>query len=95
MPLTPQQQELTEQLRAFFAGRERCFVLKGYAGTGKTFLIGQLARERAGQNREVVLMTPTGRRRDLMELERAGYLTREGEGPATVFLRTDAVWRGE
>jgi len=34
-------------------------------------------------------------RRDLMELERAGYMTREGDGPATVFRRTEAVWMGE
>ena len=34
-------------------------------------------------------------RRDLVELEQAGYLTREGEGPATVFRRTEAVWQGE
>ncbi len=31
-------------------------------------------------------------RRDLMELERSGLLIREGEGPATVFRRTGAVW---
>ncbi len=61
MPLTPQQQELTAQLRAFFTGKERCFILKGYAGTGKTYLIGQLAKELAAQNREVVLLAPTGR----------------------------------
>ena len=34
-------------------------------------------------------------RRDLMELEQSGFLTREGEGPATVFRRTAAVWKGE
>jgi hypothetical protein len=59
--LTPQQQELTAQLRDFFAGHDRYFILKGYAGTGKTFLIGQLAKELTAQNREVVLLAPTGR----------------------------------
>ncbi len=34
-------------------------------------------------------------RRDLMELEQAGFLEREGEGPATVFRRTDVVWKGD
>jgi ATP-dependent DNA helicase RecG len=33
-------------------------------------------------------------RRDLMELEQAGFLTREGEGPATFFRRTEAVQNG-
>lgn len=34
-------------------------------------------------------------RRDLMELEQAGFLDREGAGPATVFRRTEARWTGE
>ena len=33
-------------------------------------------------------------RRDLTELERAGYLVREGDGPATVFRRTAVAWKG-
>jgi hypothetical protein len=61
MPLTPQQQELTERLRTFFDSKDRYFILKGYAGTGKTYLIGQLAKELAAKNREVVLLAPTGR----------------------------------
>lgn len=61
MRLTPQQQEVTAQLRAFIASEARYFILKGYAGTGKTFLIGQLAKEVTAQNREVMLLAPTGR----------------------------------
>ncbi len=59
--LTPQQAVVAAQLREFFRSDERCFVLKGYAGTGKTFLIGHMARELAEQNREVMIMAPTGR----------------------------------
>jgi ATP-dependent DNA helicase RecG len=33
-------------------------------------------------------------RRDLSDLERAGYLSREGEGPSTVFRRTETAWSG-
>jgi tRNA A37 threonylcarbamoyladenosine biosynthesis protein TsaE len=59
--LTPQQSEVTSQLRDFLRSKERCFILKGYAGTGKTFLIGQLAKGLAAQNKQVTLMAPTGR----------------------------------
>ena len=61
MELTSQQSEATEKLRDFFGGSERCFILKGYAGTGKTFLLGCLARELAAKNRDVWLIAPTGR----------------------------------
>ncbi|MFN6177100.1 MAG: ATP-dependent RecD-like DNA helicase, partial [Flavobacteriales bacterium] len=36
-------------------------VLKGYAGTGKTTLVGALVRVLARQRRRVVLLAPTGR----------------------------------
>lgn len=61
MNLTAQQGEAMTQLRAFLDGEERCFVLKGYAGTGKTFLIGHLAHELANKSREAWLLAPTGR----------------------------------
>jgi len=34
-------------------------------------------------------------RRDLLELEQAGFLSREGEGPSTVFRRTESAWNGD
>jgi hypothetical protein len=61
MELTAQQKSITAQLNRFFDGPERCFVLKGYAGTGKTFLIGQLAKSLAKENRAFWLLAPTGR----------------------------------
>jgi len=61
MELTAQQKMIATQLNRFFAGDDRCFVLKGYAGTGKTFLIGQLAKELARRRKEVWLLAPTGR----------------------------------
>jgi len=36
-------------------------VLKGYAGTGKTTLVGALVKVLSRQKRPVVLMAPTGR----------------------------------
>ena len=39
----------------------QCFVLNGYAGTGKTFLIGGLVRYLQCGNRKPEMMAPTGR----------------------------------
>lgn len=38
-----------------------CFLLKGYAGTGKTSLISALVRFLKGQKQKTILMAPTGR----------------------------------
>lgn len=43
------------------ASRERVFVLNGYAGTGKTSLIGALVKTLRSLSVPVVLMAPTGR----------------------------------
>ena len=40
---------------------DEVFVLRGYAGTGKTSLVGALVRTLTDLHREVVLMAPTGR----------------------------------
>jgi len=61
MELTAQQKEITAQLSRFFDGPDRCFVLKGYAGTGKTYLIGHLAKMLTGKKKQVWLLAPTGR----------------------------------
>ncbi|MDD6891551.1 MAG: AAA family ATPase [Bacteroidales bacterium] len=45
----------------FLAKEERIFVLKGYAGTGKTSLVGALVRTLDELQRKVVLLGPTGR----------------------------------
>ena len=39
----------------------RAFLLKGYAGTGKTVIISSLVRTMVARHRRVVLMAPTGR----------------------------------
>jgi hypothetical protein len=39
----------------------RCFVLSGYAGTGKTYLISQLVEKLRANGQPFVLMAPTGR----------------------------------
>ncbi|GAB4378578.1 MAG: AAA family ATPase [Salibacteraceae bacterium] len=75
------QGEMTEdQLRAvqefyryLFAGGPRAaFVLKGYAGTGKTTLIGALVRWFHKVGRKTILMAPTGRAAKVLSAE-SGY----------------------
>ena len=45
----------------FTGGSRSSFILKGYAGTGKTTLMGCLIRWLHSVNRKTVLMAPTGR----------------------------------
>ena len=42
-------------------GERKAFLLKGYAGTGKTTLVGALVKTLRHQNIRVVLLAPTGR----------------------------------
>ncbi len=60
--LTPSQVQAVTELQLFLDDASaRCFVLRGYAGTGKTFLIGGLVRYLEAQRRNPVMMAPTGR----------------------------------
>jgi hypothetical protein len=62
LELTQDQQAAAARLRKFFGDpTKRCFILKGYAGTGKTLLTGWLAQELMADKRTVALMAPTGR----------------------------------
>ena len=62
---TEEQDELIRQLASFvLSGDERrCFVLRGYAGTGKTSVLAALVRglNKVGKTDKVVLLAPTGR----------------------------------
>ncbi len=63
MKLTPQQLQAMDRLRAFVRNDdEHIFILKGYAGTGKTTLIGRLIEYlREETNLQPVLLATTGR----------------------------------
>lgn len=54
---------LMQQLAAFILEEDNqsLFVLKGYAGTGKTTVVSALVKALPGINRETVLLAPTGR----------------------------------
>ena len=59
---TGQQNELINLLSAFIAsGKEGIFLLKGFAGTGKTSIISALVKAMDELQQPVVLMAPTGR----------------------------------
>ena len=58
------EQDLAAEMMANFVfeqSRESIFVLRGYAGTGKTSLVGALVRSMDQLKQKTVLMAPTGR----------------------------------
>ena len=68
---TEQQAELIEMLGQFImaAEPEKVFLLKGFAGTGKTTVISALVRALYGLQQKTVLLAPTGRAAKVL----AGY----------------------
>jgi len=60
---TPQQQQLFELLHKFLLTEngDECFILKGYAGTGKTTIVAALVKALKYYNFRSVLLAPTGR----------------------------------
>jgi len=60
--LTPGQHSLLHELEQFLADQSRSlFLLKGYAGTGKTFMMKGLTDFLTSTRRSVKIMAPTGR----------------------------------
>jgi len=58
---TPTQEAALEAIGNFLQSKQRCFLLKGYAGTGKTFLTRIIAKYISYMNIPLALMAPTGR----------------------------------
>lgn len=58
---TDDQLAALQMLDAFFEKNQSCFLLKGYAGTGKTWLLGIIVSWLNKNNRPFMLMAPTGR----------------------------------
>lgn len=68
---TPGQEEFFEKIGAFIIGQEfeqyrDCFLLRGYAGTGKTTLISTLIKVLPRFGYKSVLLAPTGRAAKVM-----------------------------
>ena len=74
---TPGQQRFFQKMNQFFADPHGkvfdCFILKGYAGTGKTTLVSALVKSAAEMGFRSVLMAPTGRAAKVM----SGYSGRK------------------
>lgn len=60
MKLTLQQQQVLDNIKVFMESDASVFILCGYAGTGKTTMVKQIA-DYISQKRDVALMAPTGR----------------------------------
>jgi ATP-dependent exoDNAse (exonuclease V), alpha subunit - helicase superfamily I member len=59
--LTSGQSSLIEELNKFFSDNSTCFLLKGYAGTGKTFMMKGLTDFLTETKRSFKIAAPTGR----------------------------------
>lgn len=61
--LTPEQDSVLTEMLRFIEGSEgnSIYLLKGYAGTGKTTIVGALIKALKEQGHKVVLLAPTGR----------------------------------
>lgn len=60
MELTIQQHKVFEQIKAFLDSEASVFILRGYAGTGKTTMV-KIVADYIMQNHQLSLMAPTGR----------------------------------
>ncbi len=61
MILTKQQQQVLDSIKEFLNNDASVFILKGYAGTGKTTMISHIVEEVAEHDKVPILMAPTGR----------------------------------
>lgn len=61
LTLTPSQQAAYDQLVAFINSQDKVFILRGYAGTGKTTLLKTFIEELISRNLQYHLLASTGR----------------------------------
>lgn len=67
MVLTEQQQEVLDTVKEFLTSDVPVFILKGYAGTGKTTMIRSIIEEIKSMGKKPLLMAPTGRAARVLE----------------------------
>ena len=67
MTLTSQQQQVLDDIKTFLDGDVSVFILKGYAGTGKTTMIRTIIEEIKNREKKPILMAPTGRAARVLE----------------------------
>lgn len=71
MELTQQQKKVFEQIQSFLTSDASVFILRGYAGTGKTTMIKAVA-DYISRSGDVRLMAPTGRAARVLS-QKTGY----------------------
>jgi hypothetical protein len=71
MVLTKQQHNVFDNIKEFITGDASVFILRGYAGTGKTTMVKEIA-EFIRQSCILVLMAPTGRAARVLS-DKTGY----------------------
>lgn len=88
-PPTHDQDALIEHLSEFVTSSDsrRCFVLKGYAGTGKTTLLAALVKSMETLKKKTVLMAPTGRAAKVLS-------NRSGKAASTIHKRLYFIGAG-
>ena len=67
MTLTSQQQQVLDDIKTFLDSDVSVFILKGYAGTGKTTMIRTIIEEIKNREKRPILMAPTGRAARVLE----------------------------
>ena len=74
MILTEQQEQAMRMIKKFIADKDsQVFILKGYAGTGKTTLIRSITDYISTQSLHVQLMAPTGRAAKILRSKLQNY----------------------
>lgn len=71
MELYKQQEEALDAIKSFLVSDDQVFILRGYAGTGKTTLIRHIYRAACNNNQLVRLAAPTGRAAHVLQ-EKSG-----------------------
>lgn len=72
LTLTSDQQQALDKIAAFLRSDEKVFILKGYAGSGKTTMIKGLVGFLKSEKREFQVMAPTGRAAKVLR-DKTGY----------------------
>ena len=70
--LYKQQEEALKAMMSFVDGQDSVFILKGFAGTGKTTVIKALCEPLARLGHSVMLLAPTGRAAKILR-EKTGH----------------------
>lgn len=66
--LTSSQQKVLDEVKEFINSDASVFILRGYAGTGKTTMVKKIA-DYISQTRDVMLMAPTGRAARVLQMK--------------------------